>query len=261
MATNFIRSSAMSSSRRDPTAGTPGTSMSASPVPEMYGMISSSSSKCINCFDDNKAEASSLSGCAQPQHHPDRCHQQQWGRIKSRRWTRKRDRLDGVAENRCEGVAEAVEHHHCRKNPRQQSQPADAPKCEWRKAGQDHAAGNESSEPLAVLKRRHGKPCPSLPHADHGRVIDREKPGESFVDNMRCQRGAQGDPRRAKAAGLSGTHGGCDGSYCARTVIALQIRQTGSRASGKSDEVRSGKGRSSGRPPAAGKTWGFSPWG
>src|ERR1700758_2871974 len=118
MATNFIKSSAMSSSRRDPTVGTPGTSMNASPVPEMYGMISSSSSsKCINCFDDNKAEVSSLSGCAQPKYHPDRCQQQQRGRIKSRRGTRKRDRLDGVAENGCGGVAEAVEQHHRRKNP------------------------------------------------------------------------------------------------------------------------------------------------
>src|SRR4029077_4551097 len=110
-----------------------------------------------------------------------------------------------------------------------------------RRAARAPAAGNESREPLAVLKRRHGKPRPTLPHADHGRVIDRQKPGESFVDNMRCQRGAQGDPRRAKAAGLSGTHGGCDGSYCARMVIALQIRQTGSWASGKFDEVRPGR--------------------
>src|ERR1700739_1541660 len=62
MATNFIRSSAMSWSRREPTAGTPGASMDASPLPEMYGI--SSSSKCMGLFDDNKGGRSAAVSAA-----------------------------------------------------------------------------------------------------------------------------------------------------------------------------------------------------
>src|SRR6516165_6631122 len=77
MAINFIRSSAMSWSRREPAAGTPGASMDASPLPEIYG-ICSSSSKCMGlliiakvCEADTlvrHAEAE-LSGGDSPQSH------------------------------------------------------------------------------------------------------------------------------------------------------------------------------------------------
>src|SRR5438477_3000573 len=60
---NFIRSSAISSSRRDPAAGVPGTSMNASPVPEISG-TSSSSSKCIRRIDDSKGIMNSAAMCS-----------------------------------------------------------------------------------------------------------------------------------------------------------------------------------------------------
>src|SRR6266436_3534219 len=54
MATNFIKSRAISSLRREPAAGVAGKSMNASPVPEINGISSFSSSKCIRRSDDSK---------------------------------------------------------------------------------------------------------------------------------------------------------------------------------------------------------------
>ncbi len=56
----------------------------------------------------------------------------------------------------------------------------------------------QPQQPLAKLKRRHGKPSPARTHGDHGGIVDSQEPGRGLIENVQREGDGQRKPWPAK---------------------------------------------------------------
>jgi hypothetical protein len=120
----------------------------------------------------------------QPHGQPDRSDEEKWRGIESRSGTRKGYRRDRMPENRSDCVAHCVRKLNEDRQPGQRTHPARAPRGEWRERKTEQEHQDQSHQPLAKRKRRHGKPCPALPHGDDSWIVDVKESGRGLVDDM-----------------------------------------------------------------------------
>src|SRR5215471_2927008 len=71
-----------------------------------------------------------------------------------------------------------------RVEPRQRTQPARALRGKWSQPKAKHDTSEQSHEPFAKTKRRHGKPRPARAHRKNRGVIDVEKSRHGLVEDV-----------------------------------------------------------------------------
>jgi len=93
-------------------------------------------------------------------------------------------RAHGSPENCGDGVTDSVQQHKHGQDVEQRPNPTCSAECEGRQSKKRDDCNDQSREPVSKFKSWHGPEAQLLPESDHCRVINSEKTGGGFVENM-----------------------------------------------------------------------------
>jgi len=92
-----------------------------------------------------------------------------------------------MAQDGSGGVSQPVQYHDDGEKIEQRPHPAGSTKHERRKRQKNEEPKNESCQPVAKFKCRHGPEAEFVAKSEDRWIVDREEAGQRFIGDVDCQ--------------------------------------------------------------------------